>query len=139
MPPPSLLYETLLNLLQHAPWRDRRHLLTLATCAVQVTYATRNKDPDAHRLNELSHAFNFPEIRKTSITSPTFLALCSSPTDAFTLIDAKSLLIPFARTSMLITFSPVKDIGAHSQCQQRKQQPSSTSESTSTKEAYPYK
>jgi hypothetical protein len=30
MPPPSLLYETLLNLLQHAPWRDRRHLLTLA-------------------------------------------------------------------------------------------------------------
>ena len=30
MPPPSLLYDTLLNLLQHAPWRDRRHLLTLA-------------------------------------------------------------------------------------------------------------
>lgn len=30
MPPPSLLYETLLNLLQHAPWRDRRHRLTLA-------------------------------------------------------------------------------------------------------------
>ena len=30
MPPPSILYDTLLNLLQHAPWRDRRHLLTLA-------------------------------------------------------------------------------------------------------------
>lgn len=30
MSPPSLLYETLLNLLQHAPWRDRRPLLTLA-------------------------------------------------------------------------------------------------------------
>jgi hypothetical protein len=30
MPPPSLPYDTLLNLLQHAPWRDRRHLLTLA-------------------------------------------------------------------------------------------------------------
>jgi hypothetical protein len=30
MPPPSLLYDTLLNLLQYAPWRDRRHLLTLA-------------------------------------------------------------------------------------------------------------
>ena len=30
MPLPSLRYETLLNLLQHAPWRDRSHLLTLA-------------------------------------------------------------------------------------------------------------
>ena len=30
MPPPSLLYDTLLNRLQQAPWRDRRHLLTLA-------------------------------------------------------------------------------------------------------------
>jgi hypothetical protein len=91
-----------------------RRLLTLATCAVQFTYATRNRDPDAHRLNELSRALNFPEIRKISTAAPTFLALCSTPSDAFTLIDAKSLLIPFARTSMLITFSPVKDIGAHS-------------------------
>lgn len=30
MPEPSILYDTLLNLLQQAPWRDRRHLLTLA-------------------------------------------------------------------------------------------------------------
>lgn len=30
MPPSSLLYDTLLTLLQQAPWRDRRHLLTLA-------------------------------------------------------------------------------------------------------------
>jgi hypothetical protein len=90
-----------------------RRLLTLATCAVQFTYATRSRDPDAHRLNELSHALNFPEIRKISTTSPTFLALWSTPYDAFTLVDAKSLLIPFARTSMLITFSPNKDICAH--------------------------
>ena len=37
---------------------ETRRLLTLATCAVQFTYATRNRDPDAHRLNELSHALN---------------------------------------------------------------------------------
>lgn len=30
MPEPSLLYATLLNLLQHAPWRDRRNLYTVA-------------------------------------------------------------------------------------------------------------
>ncbi len=93
---------------------ETRRLLTLATFAVQFTYATRNIDPDAHILNELSHALNFPEIRKISITSPTFFALCSTPSDAFTLIDTKYLLIPFAKNSLLITFSPVKDIGAHS-------------------------
>jgi len=30
MPQPSVLYDTLLNLLKQAPWRDRRHLSTLA-------------------------------------------------------------------------------------------------------------
>jgi hypothetical protein len=93
---------------------ETRRLLTIATCAVQFTYATRHRDPDVLRLTELSHALNFPEIRKISTTSPTFIALCSTPSDAFTLIDTKSLLIPFARTSLLITFSPIKDIGAHS-------------------------
>ena len=29
MPQPSVLYDTLLNLLKQAPWRDRRHLPTL--------------------------------------------------------------------------------------------------------------
>ena len=30
MPQPSVLYDTLLILLKQAPWRDRRHLSTLA-------------------------------------------------------------------------------------------------------------
>ena len=30
MSTPSILYDTLLTLLQQAPWRDRRHLVTLA-------------------------------------------------------------------------------------------------------------
>jgi len=30
MPTPSIVYDTLLTLLQQAPWRDRRHLVTLA-------------------------------------------------------------------------------------------------------------
>ncbi len=34
MPQPSLLYDTLLILLGQAPWRDRRHLLTLACMVV---------------------------------------------------------------------------------------------------------
>jgi hypothetical protein len=58
---------------------ETRRLITMATCAIQFTHAARNRDPDANILNELSHAFDFPEIRKTSIASPTCTAICITP------------------------------------------------------------
>jgi len=92
---------------------ETRRPITMATCATQFTHVTGNIDPYANKLNDFSHAFNFPEIRKTAIVSPTCTNTCSTPSDAFTFIDAKSLIIPFASTYMFVTFSPTMGIGAH--------------------------
>jgi hypothetical protein len=93
---------------------ENRRLITLPTCATQFTHTTKKRDPDADKLDRFSHAFNFPQLRKRTTTAMTCTTICSTPLDAFILIDAKSLLIPFARTSMLITFSPTRYTRAHS-------------------------
>jgi hypothetical protein len=45
---------------------DSRALIILATCATQFAHTTRNKDPNPDRLDRLSHALNFAELRKPS-------------------------------------------------------------------------
>jgi len=52
---------------------------------------------------------NFPELRKPTLAAFTCNALCKKPSNAFTLILAKSILIPLTHTSVLISFSPPKN------------------------------
>ena len=93
---------------------ETRRLITLATCATQFTHATKNKYLDDDRLDRFSNAFYVPELRKTTTSTPSCANICSTPSNPVILIDAISLLILFARTSMLITSSPTRDTDAHS-------------------------
>jgi len=86
--------------------QDTRSLATVATCAIQFIHAMRNRDRNLDRLNCLSRAMNFAEIRKLSKSSTSCMALYTSPSDAFTFIDTGDILIPFARSSISFTFSP---------------------------------
>jgi len=91
-----------------------RSLITLATCAIQFAHATRNRDPNPDRLNCLSRAINFSEIRKLSGSSTNCMALCTSPSDAFTLIATGNIIIPFARSSISVSFFSARDAAADS-------------------------
>ncbi len=57
MPPSSLLYETLLNVLQHAPWRDRRHLLTLAWMVMGLRATARIRGTHKNTIAEWEGRF----------------------------------------------------------------------------------
>jgi hypothetical protein len=94
------------------PGRDfsaSRLLIALGTLATQYAHATRDRDLNAYKLDRISHALNFSELRKSSLPASSCTALCKNPSDAFTLISAKSILIPFTTTSMLISFSPTRN------------------------------
>jgi hypothetical protein len=96
------------------PGRDvaaSKLLIALGTLSTQYAHATRDKDLNADNLDRISRALNFPELRKPTLAAFTYTALCKNPTDAFTLISAKSILIPLTTTSMLISFSPKKQFG----------------------------
>jgi len=95
--------------LQGKTFSSAKALLTLGTLATQYAHATRERDLNAIRLDRVARAFNFPEIRKTTVASPTLTAVCKNASDAFTLISIKNILIPLGGTSMLISFSPTKD------------------------------
>jgi hypothetical protein len=58
---------------------ETRKLFILATCATKFTNATKNSDPNANRLDRFSHAFNFPELRKPTRTSPMCTTICNIP------------------------------------------------------------
>jgi len=76
---------------------------------MQYAHATRFRDPNPLAIYRISRALSFIDLRKPSKDAPTCIALCSSPSNAFTLLAAKAILIPFARTSMTLSFSPTKD------------------------------
>jgi hypothetical protein len=92
-----------------------RLLGALVTCATQFARATRIREPYAKRINRFSKAFNLPEMRNLPVVFVICKAICNTPADVFSLIEANLLLIFFARTFMLLTlFSPTKDTRAHS-------------------------
>jgi hypothetical protein len=84
-------------------------LIVLGTIAMQYAHATRLRDPNPLAMDRISRALSFIDLRKPSKAAPTCIALCNSPSDALTLIAGKAILIPFARTSMTLSFSPTKD------------------------------
>jgi hypothetical protein len=93
------------------PGRDfaaSRLLVALGTLATQYAHATRDRDLNADKLNRISRALNFPELRKPTLAAFACTALCKNPSDTFTLILAKFILIPLTHTSMIISFSPPK-------------------------------
>ena len=79
-------------------------LIVFGTIAMQYAHATRFRDPDPLAIDRISRALSFNDLRKPSNATPTCIGFCSSPSDAFTLIAAKAILISFAHTSMTLSF-----------------------------------
>ncbi len=84
-----------------------RLLIVLGLLATQYAHATRDRYPNADRPDPISRAINFPELRKPSLAASTCKALCKNPLDTFTLISAKSILIPL---TSIIEYIPYKRV-----------------------------
>jgi hypothetical protein len=88
--------------------------LSLSPSVLSSSAMQLEQGPEPNHLDRLSRAMNFAELCKLLDASINCIILCISLCDAFTLNVMSNVVIPFARSSISITFPPQRGAAANS-------------------------